>query len=74
MRTRKYKSNGHTFVEVTFLSSEHKDFAYEKPTTHVATVFFDGLYYFLFQIDAKEANSLAYKNARSAVKNGWIIK
>ena len=74
MKTHKYTSNGHTFVEVTFLSSEHKDFRDEMPTTHTATVFFDGNWFILIRIDENEANSLCYRSATAAVKNGWIIK
>ena len=74
MKTRKYMSNGETFYEVTFLTGEN-DFTFDsKPTTHTACVYFDGYWYHCILIDGKQANSLAYRSAKSAVKNAWILK
>lgn len=74
MKTRKYISNWETFYEVTFISGENDYIFDSKPTTHTAQVFFDGYWFHCILIDGKQANSLAYRSAKSAVKNAWILK
>ena len=73
MKQRKYTQDFETFYEVTFLSNEHEDFREEKPTTHTAIVYFDGWWFHPILIDGKPANGLAYRDAKTAVKNAWII-
>lgn len=74
MKTRKYISKGTTLYEVTFITGENDNIVDEKPTTHTATVFCHGPWYLCIMIDGKEANSLSYRSAKSAVKNAWLIK
>lgn len=74
MKQRKYISNGHTFIEVTFITGENDNIIDEKPTTHTATVIDTGHWFFCFCIDGKLANSLSYRSAKTAVKNAWFVK
>ena len=74
MKTKKYTSNGKTFYEVTFVSGENDNIFDEKPTTHTATVYFNGVWYFCICIDGKLANGLTYRTIKATVKNAWIVK
>jgi len=74
MKQKKYYSDYETFYEVTFQTGEHKDFCFEKPTTHNAIVYSDGIWFHCIMIDGKPANSPCYRSAKSAVKNSWILK
>ena len=69
-----YKSNGETFYEVTFISGENDYIIDEKPTTHTAIVYCTGCWFICISIDGQEANSLGYRNPKTAGKNAWIIK
>jgi len=76
MKQRKYisKQTGYTMYEVHFLSSENENFRDERPTTHVATIFCSGTWYYCIQIDGKPANSLAYASPKAAAANAWLVK
>ena len=73
MNQKKYTSKGKTFYEVTFLGNETDHFPDEKPTTHTATIFYNGFRCFCIRIDGKLANSLGYSTPKAALKNSWII-
>lgn len=73
MKARKYYRDGKVMYEVTFLSSENKNFCDEKSTTHTAQIMFDGYWYWCISIDGKLANSIWYRSPKTAAKNAWII-
>ena len=74
MKTKKYIKDWEIFYDVTFVTGENDNIFDSKPTTHTATVYFDGVWFHCIMIDGKPANSLAYRSVKSAVKNAWIIR